>query len=276
MSVLNNREKLREVVQNSYTYTDVLKVFDLSITGANQKSLKNYIKIFSLDISHFNEKYYLKSRSLVINKWKNEDIFIENSPVATEIIKNRILKEKIFPYVCRKCKNTGSWCGEPITLQLEHKNGNNRDHRLENLEFLCPNCHSQTSTYGRKNINNTKYSETPNKHSPVIISIQNNLEYIINNIHKYTYLDDILTEFKVKLRGEERKVVIDMLKATNNKNVDDFLNNMKINDVKKFNYPDPQVLLDRVNASSYVSVAREIGCSDNAIRKYLRKHNLLK
>ncbi len=41
--------------------------------------------------------------------------------------------------------------GEKITLQIDHINGINSDNRLENLRFLCPNCHTQTETYGSKN-----------------------------------------------------------------------------------------------------------------------------
>lgn len=43
--------------------------------------------------------------------------------------------------------------GKPIVLELHHKNGNTHDHRLENLEILCPNCHSQTDNWKFKNKN---------------------------------------------------------------------------------------------------------------------------
>ena len=56
----------------------------------------------------------------------------------------------------RQCGNEGFWNGKKLVLQLEHKNGIHNDHRVENLCFLCPNCHSQTDTYSGKNIG--KYS----------------------------------------------------------------------------------------------------------------------
>ena len=54
-------------------------------------------------------------------------------------------------YECVKCGNTGEWMGQPISLQLDHINGNNKDNRLENYQWLCPNCHSQTKTWGNPN-----------------------------------------------------------------------------------------------------------------------------
>ena len=77
----------------------------------------------------------------------------------TEKIKTRLVRDFDRPYECNACKNTNftkcdgvlMWNDQEITLQLEHINGVNNDNRLENLCFLCPNCHSQTSTYAGGN-----------------------------------------------------------------------------------------------------------------------------
>ena len=53
---------------------------------------------------------------------------------------------------CEECKIT-EWNGKPITLQLHHKDGNNKNNAISNVELLCPNCHTQTDTWGQKNRN---------------------------------------------------------------------------------------------------------------------------
>lgn len=82
---------------------------------------------------------------------KFEESFIENSPTTRAIIRRYIIRHNLIPYVCEKCGNDGNWQGQILTLQLDHKNGVNNDHRLENLRWLCPNCHSQTETFTGRN-----------------------------------------------------------------------------------------------------------------------------
>jgi 5-methylcytosine-specific restriction endonuclease McrA len=43
------------------------------------------------------------------------------------------------------------WNGKPIECALHHKDGNKHNNKIDNLEILCPNCHSQTDTYTAKN-----------------------------------------------------------------------------------------------------------------------------
>jgi len=59
---------------------------------------------------------------------------------------------------CALCGNSGEWQGKPLTLQLDHANGRYDDNRLENLRWLCPNCHSQTETFaGRGSVRRARH-----------------------------------------------------------------------------------------------------------------------
>jgi Zn finger protein HypA/HybF involved in hydrogenase expression len=85
----------------------------------------------------------------------NESVFCENSLYSNEMVKQRIVVNNLIDYKCNKC-GIEEWCNETIILDLDHINGNNRDNRLENLRYLCPNCHSQTDTYKGRNKNTGK------------------------------------------------------------------------------------------------------------------------
>ena len=78
-------------------------------------------------------------------------ILVENSTYRnTSRLKERLINEHYLEYKCACCGNTGKWLDKPLTLQLDHINGNHQDNRIENLRLLCPNCHTQTETYGSK------------------------------------------------------------------------------------------------------------------------------
>ena len=64
-------------------------------------------------------------------------------------LKRRLLRAGLLASRCDECGLT-EWLGERLTIQIDHVNGIRDDHRLDNLRMLCPNCHSQTVTYGRR------------------------------------------------------------------------------------------------------------------------------
>jgi 5-methylcytosine-specific restriction endonuclease McrA len=65
-------------------------------------------------------------------------------------VKLRLLRSGVFENRCDTCGLT-DWRGTQLVMHLDHVNGIKDDHRLENLRMLCPNCHSQTDTYGARN-----------------------------------------------------------------------------------------------------------------------------
>lgn len=98
-----------------------------------------------------------KGFSKGMKRFVDEDIFTEDSLVKG--IRYIVLSRNLVEYKCKICGLGPEWNNKKLILQLDHINGINTDHRLENLRFLCPNCHSQTETYGGKNKNKKRLTK---------------------------------------------------------------------------------------------------------------------
>lgn len=138
-------DQLENAVKKSVTITSVLRALGLAVSGGGAHIIKKHIGRLNLDISHW-QKVSKINASISLS---NDSIFIINSPISNASIRRKIIKNNLIHYSCNEC-NIIKWRGKKISLQLDHINGNSKDNRLENLRWLCPNCHSQTDTWGSK------------------------------------------------------------------------------------------------------------------------------
>lgn len=118
-----NKNRVEQAIKNNTCYMDVLRELNISTQGNNQATLKRKIEEFNIDTSHFT----------YISKTKGNKQYVK-------------VEEHLKEQKCEICGLT-EWQGKPIVLQLHHVNGNPTDNRLENLQILCSNCHSQTDNF---------------------------------------------------------------------------------------------------------------------------------
>ena len=145
---------------------DTIKREDVEFAASKTKSMlsaSKYLNIKFTSFKRYAEKYGLYkpnqagvgiSRNTLIPL--NDIIFNNKYPnYSTLSLKVRLIKEGILQNTCNSCGIT-KWMNKNISLELHHKDGNNKNHNLVNLEILCPNCHSQTDTYKNRNRSSKK------------------------------------------------------------------------------------------------------------------------
>lgn len=86
-------------------------------------------------------------------KYTLKEVFVKNSPVTQKVLRGYITRHNVIPYVCKICGCDGNWQGGLISLELHHEDGDNSNNEIENLSYLCPNCHAMTENYRGKNKN---------------------------------------------------------------------------------------------------------------------------
>ena len=152
------KEFLSPLVKQSVNYTNLINKLGLKVTGGIHRLITMRIKEYGIDTSHFTGSAWskgktkstdirIKNQGLKI-RTPNEKVFCENSGYNSSKIYERLV-ELGWVEECLICK-IKDWMGTPIRLHVDHKNVNHSDNRVENLRFLCPNCHQQTDTWGCK------------------------------------------------------------------------------------------------------------------------------
>lgn len=128
--------------------------------GSNYITLRKAIEDFKIDLTKINQnRNNLHKQTLNESRKKIplEDILSgkHQKEYHSNTLKERLIKAGYKEHKCERCGLT-EWLGQPIPLNLHHKDGNHCNNMLENIEFLCPNCHALTDNFAGKNVNHTK------------------------------------------------------------------------------------------------------------------------
>lgn len=181
MKTKYTKEILSNIVQKSNSINEVLKALGLKCFSGNHTYISGKINYYEIDISHFvNKKGNIGKPPS--NKKTADSILIHSEYRMKSRMLKRALLEKEVPYICKNCGLSDEWNNKKLILQIDHIDGNNLNNQIENLRFLCPNCHSQTETYNRnKTFHQTKCSDCGrniNKKSKKCFKCFNNQERI--------------------------------------------------------------------------------------------------
>lgn len=150
-----NIRKIKDAVKESSSFCEVLRKINVPIQGNNSSTLKRIIKEHNIDYSHFTgrAKEYKNGKKVDIYKYLSNEISTKASD-----LKKRLYSLGLKENKCEIC-GISEWNGKPISCQLHHIDGNNKNNNIDNLQILCPNCHSQTENFRNKIVERYNKSE---------------------------------------------------------------------------------------------------------------------
>lgn len=148
--------ELEKAAKESLSAAETCRKLNLPDKSGTISRIKKFLIEKNVDLSHWTGQLWSKGKTSLddprLRKEKSiENVFTENSNASSSYVRSLILKKNLLEYKCQICSMNPEWNGKQLNLQLDHINGVRTDQRLNNLRWLCPNCHTQTETYGGKN-----------------------------------------------------------------------------------------------------------------------------
>lgn len=230
-SIVNQytEEELREIVEKSYSYKELLQNLGYTTFGGNNnKTVQKMLEKYNISIEHFTTKKGIERTE--------DNIFCKNSTASQATLRRWFIKKQYIEYKCDLCGNSGEWNGQPLVLQLDHIDGDNHNNTIDNLRWLCPNCHSQTDTFCGKQKEKNKLTKNGIADSKTIKYCKNCGEVISNQ-----------ADLCKKCYHLNRRIV---------------------------KRPSREELKQKIRNQSFTQIGKEYGVSDNTVRKWCDAYSL--
>lgn len=141
-------QEFTRLAKNSNSISAFLRNFGSECAGGTYRIVMKRIQVLNIDVTHFVDRGFDKTGVIPL-----EDIIKHGKhPLyQTNFLKERLYRAGLKEERCEECGIT-EWNGKELVFHLDHIDGNKKNHLLDNLKILCPNCHSQTPTFAGRNV----------------------------------------------------------------------------------------------------------------------------
>lgn len=141
------KEELENAVRNSKSYSDIYRNLNLKINGGSYKWMRKLIEKHQIDTSHFMSKAERMAKMTELSNVTKSIILYDKDDISNgERMRSKTLqsfmKFKGTPMKCNVC-SLEKWLDKPIRLDIDHVDGNCVNNHINNLQYICPNCHRQ-------------------------------------------------------------------------------------------------------------------------------------
>jgi len=141
-------EDLRKATAVSRSVRQIISRLGLSPKGGNYATIERFLKELRIDTSHLKGRTWNKGLKITTNPGRSlKEILQPGIYYESYKLKRRLFKAGLKSPRCEECGWAEVTNDGYLPVEIHHTNGDPTDNRLENLQVLCPNCHSLKPNY---------------------------------------------------------------------------------------------------------------------------------